>query len=89
MAGDKGSKASTKKADKKTDKKVEKPVDKKQDKKAAPGPKAAPVKPSPAKNGVPKSSKEILEAAQKVRNVSHGKYMCVSLHSTETRQTAR
>ena len=56
MAADKGSKA-TKKADKKADKKAEKKVVKEVPTKAAAT--------KPAKNGVPISSKEILEKAKK------------------------
>lgn len=65
MTGDKGTKVSTKKADKKHDKKAEKHADKKVDKKADKkvSTKAAAVtKSSSSKTGVPKSSKEILEA---------------------------
>lgn len=59
MAADKGSKVS-----KKTDKKVDKKTDKKTDKKVA---KEVPSKAvaAPKKNGVPISSKEILEKANK------------------------
>ena len=65
MAGDKGSKVSTKKSDKKADKKVEK-VDKKAAKAAK---KDIPSKSSPAKNGVPLTSEEILKMASKVSTV--------------------
>ena len=67
MAGDKGSKVATKRSDKKTDKKVDKHADKKHDKKAAAPKTAAVTKVSTAKHGVPLSSKEILEMANKVR----------------------
>lgn len=73
MAGDKGSKVSTKKSDKKVDKKVEK-VDKKAAKAAKPSKVAAPSKSSPAKNGVPLTSTEILKKVNKVSSL-----MCLRL----------
>ena len=75
MAGDKGSKVSTKKSDKKADKKVEK-VDKKAAKVAK---KEVPSKSSPAKNGVPLTSKEILKMAAKVCIIVRKWYSSVSL----------
>lgn len=72
MAGDKGSKVSTKKADKKADKKGDKKVDKKVDKKAAATQVIAKPPAPKAKAGVPALSKDILAYAAKVCCLSLG-----------------
>ena len=72
MASDKGSKA-TKKGDKKVDKKADKKADKKVVKETPS--KVSPTK--PAKNGVPVSSKEILEKAKAQDKVhTYGAHAC-------------
>ncbi len=63
MAGDKGSKVSTKKVEKKVEKKADKKVDKKAAKEA-PSKATATTKTTPAKKDYSISSKEILEKAK-------------------------